>query len=434
MTRYLAGPSAAAIIVSSATGKPVSFTLTLWDAQTGGTQYTDLAADQAGTQPVSTVRSDGHGRWAVYLPDEVIGALVDDGDTTTPRVWVVAIGVPRSGATDAGVAVYVSGDGPTAQALSSAFAQMRFSPNAYGALGDARTVTSGLGIDGSTLTAAAGFTAADVGKSVWVDDNAQSREYEGTVAAVTDATTVTLSSAPGFTPTALAEVTIATDSTAAFAQAAQACAAAGQEFMWLNPGFYACPDMGAEDLSDALIVGDDVTFTGNTWLAAFTTKDWKQHATRPSHSTGSGLISIVLDDGQQDHFRYFFPLTKKYGAPMGTAWPVSLDRGHWFKTAYQHGWEIMAHGTTHEDFTTYTTAAELDGAVGGGPDAAIMSRLSTPRTSAVHSPISTCPSGSSPAAALSPATASMLPHTRGWSPHSRSIPCPTAPGMTRRAT
>lgn len=68
----------------------VPATLTFYDAEAGGTQYVDLAADEAGTSPLIQVTSDKFGAWEVYGPDGVTAMWLDDGNPETPRVLVVA--------------------------------------------------------------------------------------------------------------------------------------------------------------------------------------------------------------------------------------------------------------------------------------------------------------------------------------------------------
>lgn len=54
------------------TGQAVTF----WDSLSGGSQYTDLAADQAGTTPVSTVVSIASGQYDVWAPDGILSWYV----------------------------------------------------------------------------------------------------------------------------------------------------------------------------------------------------------------------------------------------------------------------------------------------------------------------------------------------------------------------
>ncbi|HET8590771.1 MAG TPA: hypothetical protein VFM01_14135, partial [Nakamurella sp.] len=90
MARQLFGASPADYVVAVGADNLVVFapgaTLTAWNAATGGTQYTDITQDQAGTLPVTTwLAGDGTGSTQVgrpaqvYGPDGVLSWWVDAG-------------------------------------------------------------------------------------------------------------------------------------------------------------------------------------------------------------------------------------------------------------------------------------------------------------------------------------------------------------------
>lgn len=150
-----------------------------------------------------------------------------------------------------------------------------------------------------------------------------------------------------------------TDDTAAFVAAAAAAAAAGQETITARPGVYHCPGMTCDDMYEVYIVGDGVTFTATTWVAAFTRREWgsRDTTTDVPSSTSGAVIGIEVDDAAEGHFTMTFPLLKRYGIKAATGWPTSNGADAKFmKEFHRHGWEIAAHGTTHENFTTLTEA------------------------------------------------------------------------------
>ena len=153
-----------------------------------------------------------------------------------------------------------------------------------------------------------------------------------------------------------------TDVSATFEAAAAAALADGRTYIRVKSGLYHCPGMTSDDMGGLYIVGDNVRFTNTTYVRAFSAADTlaalRQRATE---GQASGRLSIVIDDALNSHWTGIMPVTKELGIPIGTAWPISNGSGPWMKEAYRHGWEILAHGTTHENFTTLTEP-EIDAA------------------------------------------------------------------------
>lgn len=147
-----------------------------------------------------------------------------------------------------------------------------------------------------------------------------------------------------------------TDDTARFVAAANEAIAAGTNFVVAPRGTYHCPGMTSDDMGGVYIVGD-VKFTADTYVAAFSPAELARNAVRAQRTpkAGSGMIAIEIDDAANAHWTSLFPVCKDLGIVLGTAWPTNYVRP-WIKEVYRHGWELIAHGHDHEDFTLLTEA------------------------------------------------------------------------------
>ena len=135
--------------------KLADVTLTFWDAATGGTRYTDLLLDG---NPVTAITSAGGQVPAFQGPDGVTSMWADDGDNQRHLMYDRAQG-PQGptgpGASNTEVAAYVTGAGPTKDALSATYGRT-YRPEQYGAVGD------GVADDLPAFQAIATAIAADV--------------------------------------------------------------------------------------------------------------------------------------------------------------------------------------------------------------------------------------------------------------------------------
>jgi hypothetical protein len=126
----------------------------------------------------------------------------------------------------------------TLGSLDSRYVPGIFAVKTYGAVGNTKAVADGaMTASSATLTSAtAGFTAADVGKSVIVTGAGPAGAALGTtVSAYVNSTTVTLAASASTTVSG-APLTWGTDDTAAIKAAVAAAVAAGGGVVWVAPG------------------------------------------------------------------------------------------------------------------------------------------------------------------------------------------------------
>ena len=153
MSRFLFGAAPADYVVTVGTGDAVVFasgsTLTAWNAETSGTQYTDLTSDSAGTSPVATwqvgdgTTGDVGQPITVYGPDEVT------------QMWVSADGGDRVLMTGSDVASALSA---RISGITSAYGQ----PSGLATLdGSGRVPTSQLPSGSGGATTLDGLTDVD---------------------------------------------------------------------------------------------------------------------------------------------------------------------------------------------------------------------------------------------------------------------------------
>lgn len=148
-----------------------------------------------------------------------------------------------------------------------------------------------------------------------------------------------------------------TDSTAAFIAAAAYATQQGVDFIVCPSGTYHCPGMTSDDMSGVYIVGDGVSFTPTTYVAAFSVIDWVNRSAE-GPPTGRGMIAIEVDDSYPSEWQYLFPVAKGLGIPMGSAVITSkytAGNAPWLKEMFRHGWELLSHTDTHADLSTATT-------------------------------------------------------------------------------
>lgn len=148
-----------------------------------------------------------------------------------------------------------------------------------------------------------------------------------------------------------------TDATSVFVAAATAALAEGRNYIRVAPGYYNCPAMDSDDMSGVYIIGDGVTFTPTTYVAAFSENDYIRRNFKASHEgIKRGAIAFELDDALMAHWTMVFPWSKRMNVPIGTAWHEGQVSAPWIKEAWRHGWEIISHGHSAESFTAITIA------------------------------------------------------------------------------
>jgi peptidoglycan/xylan/chitin deacetylase (PgdA/CDA1 family) len=151
-----------------------------------------------------------------------------------------------------------------------------------------------------------------------------------------------------------------TDSTAAFIAAAAYATSQGVDFIVCPAGTYHCPGMTCDDMGGVYIVGDGVTFTPTTYVAAFTVRDWVERSAEGPPAE-RGMIAIECDDAYPSEWQYLFPLSKELGIPLGSAVITSkytAGNAPWLKEMHRHGWELLSHTDTHDSLAT-ATAEEI---------------------------------------------------------------------------
>lgn len=148
-----------------------------------------------------------------------------------------------------------------------------------------------------------------------------------------------------------------TDATSVFVAAATAALAEGRNFIRVAPGYYNCPAMTPDDMSDVYIVGDGVTFTNDTYVAAFSDNDYIRRNFKASNEgIKRGAIAFELDDALMAHWTMVFPWSKEMNVPIGAVWHEGTVSAPWIKEAWRHGWEIISHGYDAPSFTAITVA------------------------------------------------------------------------------
>ena len=141
--------------------------------------------------------------------------------------------------------------------------------------------------------------------------------------------------------------------------ACQAAHAEGRKNVSLADGHYQLDGVTVTDILDRYLVGDNVTFTPNSWVYPFTSDDLTTlSATRGKHG-GRGRIAIEVDDALLSHWTHLFPVTKRLGITVGTAWHTG-NGAQWVHEAYRHGWEIMDHHPENITSVQYLAEGRLD--------------------------------------------------------------------------
>lgn len=153
-----------------------------------------------------------------------------------------------------------------------------------------------------------------------------------------------------------------TDDTAAFVSAANYAQSQGVNFVVAPAGTYHCPGMDSDDMGGLYIVGDGVSFTSTTYVAAFSIEQWAQlnRDTKGNVAPTHGMISFEMDGPYTNEWTTLFPFFKSLGITAGCAISneavTAVGGAPWLKEMYRHGWEILSHSDTHADFRTLSEA------------------------------------------------------------------------------
>lgn len=158
---------------------------------------------------------------------------------------------------------------------------------------------------------------------------------------------------------------------AAVIAAAQQAAAVGRKTVRLAPGHYLLDGLTPGDIEDRYLVGDGATVSPTSWVYPFASADMITSVSNKSRQSGGrGRIAFEVDDGLRLHWTSLFPLCKRLGITMGTAWHTANGE-KWIHEAYRHGWEIIAHLPEDITATVHRNNGDLDAKAKASLDAVV---------------------------------------------------------------